>query len=197
MITNYIRSLYDWTLRLAAHRYAKLGLAGVSFAESSFFPIPPDVVLIPMCVARRDRAFHYAFICTVSSVIGGLFGYAIGYFLFETIGEPIMQFYAKTDDFSALQARYDQWGGWIILAKGMTPIPYKILTILSGVLKQNLLVFIAASVAARAMRFYLVAALIWKYGAPVQEFIEKRLMLVTLLFLILLIGGFAAIKYVV
>lgn len=194
---KHIRALYDWTLGIAAHRHATRGLAAVSFAESSFFPIPPDVILIPMCVARRDRAFFYAFVCTVASVIGGFFGYAIGYFLYETLGEAIIRFYGAGADFAALQAKYDQWGGWIILAKGMTPIPYKILTILSGVLHQNLLVFAVASVAARAMRFFLVAALIWKYGAPIQEFIERRLMLVTFLFLALLIGGFAAIKYLV
>lgn len=196
-MSQYIRRLYDWTLRIAAHRHATLGLAGVAFAESSFFPIPPDVILIPMCVARRDRAFFYALICTVSSVIGGFFGYLIGYTLYETIGEPIIRFYGAGADFAALQARYAEWGGWIIFAKGMTPIPYKILTILSGVMKQNLLVFFVASVAARAMRFFLVAALIWKYGAAVQGFIEKRLMLVTMLFFVLLIGGFFAIKYII
>ncbi len=195
MISRWIHDLYEWTLRISAHKNATAGLAAVSFTESSFFPIPPDIVLIPMCVARRDKAFYYAFICTASSVIGGFFGYAIGYFLFEAIGEPILKFYAATESFEALRQTYDQWGGWIIIAKGMTPIPYKILTILSGALHQNLLVFAVASVVARAMRFYLVAALIWKFGAPIQAFIEKRLMLMTTLFLVLLIGGFAAIKY--
>ena len=195
MISRLIHDLYNWTLRLAAHRHATVGLAGVSFAESSFFPIPPDIVLIPMCVARRDKAFYYAFVCTVSSVVGGFAGYAIGYFLYETIGRQIIDFYAASESFEALRQTYDQWGGWIIVAKGMTPIPYKILTILSGALHQNLAVFMAASVVARAMRFYLVAALIWKFGAPIQEFIEKRLMLMTTIFLALLIGGFVAIKY--
>lgn len=196
MISRLIHDLYDWTLRLAVHRRATWGLAGVSFAESSFFPIPPDIILIPMCVARRDRAFHYAFICTVSSVIGGFFGYAIGYFLFEVIGRPIIDFYGATDGFDSLKATYDEWGGWIIVAKGMTPFPYKVLTILSGAFHQNLLVFSIASVVARAMRFYLVAGLIWKFGAPIQQFIEKRLMLMTTIFLVLLIGGFVAIKYI-
>lgn len=195
MISRWIHDLYQWTLRISGHKNATAGLAAVSFTESSFFPIPPDIVLIPMCVARRDKAFYYAFICTVSSVIGGFFGYAIGYFLFETIGEPILKFYAATESFETLKQTYDQWGGWIIVAKGMTPIPYKILTILSGALHQNLMVFAVASVVARAMRFYLVAALIWKFGAPIQAFIEKRLMLMTTLFLVLLIGGFVAIKY--
>jgi membrane protein YqaA with SNARE-associated domain len=194
---KFIQGTYDWTLRQAAHRHATRVLATVSFAESSFFPIPPDVMLIPMCVARRDRAFFYAAVCTLASVVGGFFGYAIGYFLYETIGESIIRFYGAGADFAALQAKYDQWGGWIIFAKGLTPIPYKILTILSGVMHQNLLVFFVASVAARSMRFFLVAALIWKYGAPIQRFIEERLMLVTFLFFILLIGGFAAIKYII
>lgn len=197
MISRWIHDLYNWTLRLSAHRHAKAGLAAVSFAESSFFPIPPDIVLIPMCVARRDKAFTYALICTIASVIGGFFGYAIGYFLYEAIGRVILEFYGATEKFEALKHTYDQWGGWIIVAKGMTPLPYKILTILSGALHQNLLVFAVASVVARAMRFYLVAALIWKFGAPIQAFIEKRLMLVTTLFLVLLIGGFVAIKYMI
>lgn len=197
MISKLIHDLYNWTLRLAGHKKATTALAGVSFAESSFFPIPPDIMLIPMCVARRDKAFSYAFICTVSSVIGGFFGYAIGYFLFETIGEAIINFYTAGDDFAKMKALYDEHGGWLIVAKGMTPIPYKILTIMSGIFHQNLLVFFAASVVARAMRFYLVAALIWKYGAPIQAFIEKRLMLMTTIFLILLIGGFVAIKYLI
>lgn len=195
MISTLIRRLYDWTLHIAGHRHATLGLAGVSFAESSFFPLPPDIILIPMCVARRDKAFYYAFVCTVSSVIGGFAGYAIGYFLFETIGQAILEFYGATDSFAALKHTYDVWGGWIIVAKGMTPIPYKILTILSGALHQNLLIFGVASIAARSMRFFLVAALIWKFGAPIQEFIEKRLMLMTTLFLVLLIGGFVVIEY--
>jgi membrane protein YqaA with SNARE-associated domain len=197
MISKTIHDLYNWTLRIAGHRHATGGLAAVSFAESSFFPIPPDVVLIPMCVARRDRAFYYAFICTVSSVLGGLAGYAIGYFLYESIGQTITSFYAAEDEFARMKALYDEHGGWLLVAKGMTPIPYKIFTILSGILHQNLGVFIVASIVARAMRFYLVAALIWKYGAPIQAFIEKRLMLMTTIFLVLLIGGFVAIKYMV
>jgi membrane protein YqaA with SNARE-associated domain len=192
-----IENIYARTLKIAAHKNATWGLAAVSFIESSFFPIPPDVILIPMCIANRSRAFFYAAVCTLASVIGGLVGYAIGYFLFETIGQVIVDFYGMNDKFGALQAKYDEWGGWIIFAKGLTPFPYKIITILSGVLHLSLIVFIVSSVFSRAIRFFLVAALLWKYGAPVQAFIEKRLMLVTVLFLLLLIGGFVSLKYII
>lgn len=192
-----LRKLYDWTLRISAHRHAERWLAAVSFIESSVFPIPPDAMLIPMCIANRDKAFRYAAICTAASVLGGMLGYAIGYFLYEALGQSIVTFYGAQEGFAALEAKYAEWGGWIIFGKGLTPFPYKIITILSGVLHLSLPVFIVSSIFSRAIRFFLVAALIWKYGAPVQAFIEKRLMLVTMLFLILLIGGFVAIKYVI
>jgi membrane protein YqaA with SNARE-associated domain len=190
-----LRRLYDWTLRLAAHKHAAWALAAVSFIESSVFPIPPDAILIPLCIAERNKAFRYAAICTASSVLGGLLGYYIGYALYETVGRHIIEFYGMTQKFGALQEKYAVWGGWIIFAKGMTPIPYKIITILSGMLHLALPVFIIASVFSRAIRFFLVAALIWKFGAPIQAFIEKRLMLVTLSFLGLVVGGFISLKY--
>ncbi len=194
---KHIRRLYDWTLRIAAHRHATWGLAGVSFVESSFFPIPPDVILIPMCVANRQKAFFYATICTLSSVIGGLFGYAIGYFLFETVGEAILRFYGMTEKFAELQKMGHEDFGWLIFAKGLTPFPYKIMTITAGLIQMSIPVFIVSSIFARAIRFFLVAGLLWKYGAPIQVFIEKRLGLMTFLFLALLIGGFVAIKFMV
>jgi len=197
IMMKYIRQLYDWTLRIAAHRHATWGLAGVSFVESSFFPIPPDVILIPMCVANRKKAFFYAAICTISSVIGGLFGYAIGYFLFETVGEAILKFYGMTERFAELQKMGHEDFGWLIFAKGLTPFPYKIMTITAGLIQMSIPVFIVSSICARALRFFLVAALLWKYGAPIQEFIEKRLGLMTFLFLVLLIGGFIAVKYII
>jgi membrane protein YqaA with SNARE-associated domain len=190
-----IRKLYDWTIRLSAHRHATWALAGVSFAESSIFPIPPDVMLIPMCLADRKKSLYYATVCTVSSVIGGLAGYAIGYFAYETIGSHIVEIYGLGHKFDEMKGTFDQYGGWIILAKGMTPIPFKILTILSGVLHLSLPVFIISSIGARAMRFYLVAALLWKFGEPIRSFIEKYLGWLTLAFLLLLIGGFVALKY--
>lgn len=191
-----IRNLYNWTLRLSGSKHATPALATVSFVESSVFPIPPDVMLIPMCIARRDKAFFYATVCTIASVIGGVFGYAIGYFLFETLGQKILEIYGAADKFSDMQRRYDEYGGWIILAKGLTPFPFKILTILSGVMKMNLHIFVLSSIAARAMRFYLVAGLLWKFGAPIQAFIEKYLGFVTLAFLLVLIGGFVAVAYI-
>jgi membrane protein YqaA with SNARE-associated domain len=196
VMMKLIRKIYDWTLRISAHRHATWGLAGVSFVESSFFPIPPDVILIPMCISNRSKAFWYATICTLASVAGGLLGYGIGYFLYESIGSSIIEFYGMGGKFSELQSRYAEWGGWIIFAKGLTPFPYKVITILSGVLSLSIPVFIVASILSRSLRFFLVAALIWKYGAPIQSFIERRLGLVTLLFLVLLIGGFALLRYV-
>jgi membrane protein YqaA with SNARE-associated domain len=193
---NSIRKLYAWTLQLSGSKHATPALAAVSFIESSVFPIPPDVMLIPMCIARRDKAFFYATVCTIASVIGGLFGYAIGYFLFETLGQQILQIYGVTEKFADMKLRYDEYGGWIILAKGLTPFPFKILTILSGVMHMNLTVFVVSSIAARAMRFYLVAGLLWKFGAPIQAFIEKYLGWVTLAFLVILIGGFVAVAYI-
>lgn len=192
-----LRRLYDWALNAAAHKHAVWWLTGVSFIESSIFPIPPDAMLIPMCLANRRKAFYYALICTLSSVIGGLLGYYIGYALYETIGEKIISFYGATEKFNTLQTKYALWGGWIIFAKGMTPIPYKIMTILSGLLHLNIGVFIIASIFSRAIRFFLVAGLIWKFGAPVQAFIEKRLMLVTSVFVLFVIGGFVALRYLI
>lgn len=191
-----IRKVYDLTLRISAHKHATWGLAGVSFVESSIFPIPPDVVLIPMCIANRQKAFYYATVCTVASVLGGLLGYAIGYGLYESVGHKIIEIYGMGDKFGDLKARYDEYGGWIIFAKGLTPFPYKILTILSGVMQMNLGVFVVSSIACRAIRFYLVAGLLWKFGEPVKVFIEKYLTWLALAFLVILIGGFALLKYI-
>jgi len=196
VMMKYIRKMYDLALRLSAHRHAVWALAGVSFIESSVFPIPPDVMLIPMCIAERRKAFFYAGVCTLASVAGGLLGYAIGYWLYEALGEKIIAFYGMASRFADMQQKYSEYGGWIIFAKGLTPIPFKIITILSGVLKLSLAVFIPACIASRALRFFLVAALIWKFGAPIQVFIEKYLGWVCFGFLLLLIGGFVALKYI-
>lgn len=190
------RSLYDWTMRQAARPRADRALAVVSFLESSVFPIPPDVMLIPMCLANRQRAFHYAFICTAASVIGGLFGYAIGHFLIETLGQWIIDLYGYAEKWQAFEAAYDEWGIWIILIKGLTPIPYKIVTIASGAAHFSLGVFIVASIATRGLRFFLLAGLLRAYGAPIRTFIETRLTLLGWAFLICLIGGFVAVRYV-
>ena len=155
------RSLYDRMLRLAAHRRALPALALVSFAESSVFPIPPDAMLIPMCLAARDRAFRFAFVCSVASVLGGVLGYAIGYFAYETIGRTIVAFYGLESAMENYRALFAVWGLWIILIKGLTPIPYKVVTIASGVAAFDPAVFVVASIVTRAGRFYILAALLW------------------------------------
>jgi len=191
-----LRRLYDWMMAIAAGPYAVPGLAAVAFIESSIFPIPPDILLIPMVIAAPRRAFHYAAVATLASVAGGFLGYAIGYYAFEAIGRPILVFYHVMDKYDALKAQFDQWGAWIIIAKGMTPIPYKLLTITSGALKFDLATFAAASVISRSLRFFLVAALLWWFGEPIRLFIERRLTLVTSLFLVALIGGFVVLRVI-
>jgi membrane protein YqaA with SNARE-associated domain len=189
------RPLYDWTMRQAARPRADRALAVVSFLESSIFPIPPDVMLIPMCLADRSRAYYYAAVCTVASVIGGLFGYAIGYFLLETLGRWVIDLYGYAEKWQAFEEAYAEWGVWIILIKGLTPIPYKIVTIASGAAHFSLVIFIAASVATRGLRFFLVAGLLRIYGEPIRDFIEKRLTILGVIFVVCLIGGFVAVRY--
>jgi len=190
-----IRKLYDWTLSLARHPHALWALAFVAFIESSVFPIPPDVLMIAMIVARPSRAFVIAGVATVASVAGGLAGYAIGYGAFETVGRPVLEFYGKDAYFAEFQARYNEWGAWAVLIAGVTPFPYKVITILSGATALNIWVFMIASLIARAFRFFIVAALLWKFGAPIRDFIEARLGLVFTVFMALLLGGFLAIRY--
>jgi membrane protein YqaA with SNARE-associated domain len=190
-----MRRAYDWTMRTAAHDKAPQALFWVSFAESSFFPIPPDVMLIPMVLAKRAKAWLYAGIATVASVLGGIGGYAIGYFLYETLGRWLIAVYGLGPQFEAYRAAYNEWGLWIILIKGMTPIPYKLVTIASGAAAFDFWVFIAASIVTRGARFYLVAGLLYWLGEPIREFIERRLTLVTTAFLVALIGGFFVLRY--
>ncbi|MEQ9145752.1 MAG: YqaA family protein [Parvibaculaceae bacterium] len=185
-----LRGLYDWTMNLAAHRHARWGLALVSFAESSFFPIPPDVALIPMVLAKRALAWTYALICTVASVLGGVAGYAIGFFFFVQLGEPILNFYGYTEQFASFAARYNEYGVWIVLIAGLTPFPYKVITIASGATGLNFLVFMVASIAARGMRFFAVAGLLWWFGEPIRTFIDRYFGLLSIAFVVLLIGGF-------
>lgn len=189
-----LRKLYDQVLRLAAGRHATASLAAVSFAESSFFPVPPDVMLAPMVFAKPEKAYFYATVCTVASVLGGILGYAIGYFL-TPVGEAILRFTGHADGMPQMQAWYDQYGVWVILAKGLTPIPFKLVTIASGVLHYAFLPFVIACVATRAARFFIVAALIKKFGPQIQPVIEKRLALFTVLFVVLLVGGVLALKF--
>jgi len=191
-----LRRIYDRVMLLAEGPQAEKWLAIVSFTESSFFPIPPDAMIVPMVLARPERAWRIAFICTIASVVGGFFGYAIGYFLFETVGRPIVDLYGYQAAFDKFQHQFQEWGLWIILIKGMTPIPYKIVTIASGVAHFDLLVFAAASLVTRAARFFLVAALLKVFGPPLRTFIERYLTLVTTALLLLIVGGFVALKYV-
>ena len=188
-----LRRLYDWTISLAQTPHALWALAVVSFIESSFFPIPPDVLMIPMIIARPSRAFLIAGIATVASVTGGLFGYYIGAALMETVGQPILEFYGKGDSFAEMSAVFNDYGAWAVVIAGVTFLPFKVITIASGVTGLPLSVFIASSIFARSLRFFLVAALLWKYGEPIRDFIEKRLGLMFILFCVLLIGGFAMI----
>jgi membrane protein YqaA with SNARE-associated domain len=189
-----LRRLYDWIMALAESPKALWALAVVSFAESSFFPIPPDPMLVPMVLANRKRAWVFAGVCTAASVVGGIAGYAIGYAL-EGVGQSILAFYGHDDAMSAFQTMFAEWGLWIILVKGMTPIPYKVVTIASCMAAFDLKVFIAASIVTRGGRFFLVAGLLYYFGEPVREFIERRLTLVTTLFFVLLVGGFVALRY--
>ncbi len=190
-----LRRLYDWTMALSAHPKALWALAAVSFVESSFFPIPPDALLIPMALAKPARAWRIALVCTVSSVVGGMFGYAIGYFAFEAIGRPMLELYGYGSKFAEFRDWYNAWGAWAVFIAGLTPFPYKVITILSGVTALDLAVFTIASVLARGLRFYLVAALLWWFGEPIRIFIEKRLGLLTVLFCVLLVGGFVVARY--
>lgn len=190
-----LRRLYDWVIRLAGHPRAIPAIGLISFLESSIFPIPPDVMLVPMVLARRSKAFVIALVCTVCSVLGGLFGYAIGYFFFQTIGAWVVKTYGLESGLEAFRAGFEQYGTWIILIKGLTPIPYKLVTIASGAAHFDLFTFVWASILTRGARFFLVAALLWRFGEPIRAFIEKRLTLLTWLFLIALIGGFVVIRY--
>jgi membrane protein YqaA with SNARE-associated domain len=191
-----MRRLYDWMMWLAGHDKAPHALFWIAFVESSIFPIPPDVMLVPMVLAKRAKAWIYATICTLGSVIGGMAGYAIGYYLFEYIGEPILNLYGYGTKFQDAAALFNAWGPWILIAKGWTPFPYKVLTIAAGFFKMSIGPFILASIVARAMRFYLVAALLYWFGPPIRDFIERRLSLVTTVFVVLLVGGFVAVRYV-
>ena len=189
-----IRALYDWMFRLAAHRGAPKTLAFFSFVESSFFPIPPDVLLIPMVLADRTKWWRLALICTIASVLGALLGYATGALAFEFIGKPILEFYGALEKFDQIANWYNTYGGWGVLFAAVTPFPYKVLTIFSGATGLSLLTFVVVSVIGRSLRFFLVAFLLYKFGDPIRQFIEKRLNLMFTLGVILLVGGFASIK---
>jgi membrane protein YqaA with SNARE-associated domain len=190
-----LQRLYDWVMRLAAGPRAEVTLAAVAFIESSVFPIPPDVLLIPMILAAPARAWRYAAVATAASVAGGFLGYAIGYFAFDAIGRPVLEFYHAMPAYEQFKAAAAEWGAWVIILKGATPIPYKLITIASGFVKFDLATFAVASLISRSLRFFLVAALLYWFGEPIRRFIERRLVLVTSAFAATLVGGFLVLRY--
>jgi membrane protein YqaA with SNARE-associated domain len=190
-----IRQLYNWTLSLANSPNAMWALAIIAFLESSVFPIPPDILMIPMILARPSRAFLIAGVALLASVLGGLMGYFIGAGLFESVGQPVLNFYGKGDAAAEFNQRFNEWGVWAVLIAGVTPFPYKVITIMSGWTGLNLWVFIFSSIIARGLRFFIVAGLLWKFGTPIRDFIERRLGLMFTLFIILLFGGFYVMRY--
>lgn len=190
-----LRRLYDWTMDLAGHRHALRALAVVSFVESSFFPIPPDLLIIPMILAARHRAWLIATVCTLASVAGGLAGYAIGALFFDTVGQPIVAFFGYMGDFAEFQQGYEEWGAWIVAGAGVTPFPYKVITITSGFMDLDLVVFTIASVLSRGARFFVLAALLWKFGPSIRVFIETYLPWLATAVFILLFVGFLIYRY--
>ncbi len=190
-----LRGLYDWTLSLAGHPRALWFLAFIAFIESSVFPIPPDILIIPMVLAIPSRAWLIALIATVSSVLGGIAGYMIGAFAFEAIGQPILESLGKAESMAEFNERFNDFGFMAVLIAGLTPFPYKVITIMSGWTGLPIMTFIATSIIARGLRFFVLAGLLWKFGAPIKVFIEKYLGLLFTLFVIMLIGGFHAVRY--
>ncbi len=190
-----LRRLYDWTLSLAATPYALAALAVVAFAESSVFPIPPHALLVPMVLAAPQQAWKIAAVCTLASVLGGALGYWIGAELFQAVGQPVLDFYGKMDKFDTFSASFNEYGAWAVLIAGITPFPYKVITITSGATSLDFTVFMISSLIARGFIFFVLAALLWKFGPPIREFVEKRFGLVTTAFFVALIGGFAVLRF--
>ena len=194
---NLLRKLYDWTLEKSKDPKAPWFLAIISFVESSFFPIPPDIILIPMIIAKRAKAWFFAFICTISSVLGGVSGYLIGYFFYLTIGEFIIELYSYQNEYSDFKSKYEgEIWLWFVFFAGLTPFPFKIITIASGALKINMISFVAIALVSRGLRFYLVATLLKFFGNYIKEYIDKYFNILTFVFFILLIGGFIFFKYI-
>ncbi|MGH1578031.1 YqaA family protein [Planktotalea sp.] len=190
-----LKKLYDVTLSWAEHPHALWVLAIVSFVESSFFPIPPDILMIPMILAKPSRAWLIASVALIASVLGGLLGYAIGALAYEQFGAPILESLGKAHAMEEFSTRFNDLGFWAVLTAGITPFPYKVITIMSGWTGMPLATFIVTSIIARALRFYLVALLLWKFGAPIRDFIEKRLPLMFTLFVVLLFAGFYVVRF--
>lgn len=191
---NWHRRLYHWVLSWAEHPQATWALFALAFAESSFFPIPPDVLLIALCLGQPRRAWWYAAVCTTASVLGGLAGYAIGMGLYESVGRPILEFYGLMEKYGEVQELYRRYDVWAVGIAGLTPIPYKAFTVTAGAFGISLPGFVAASIVGRGLRFGIVAALLRLWGEPAREFIDRHLGILTILFAVLLIGGFFVIR---
>ena len=192
---SLLRRLYDWCIDAAHKPHAVWIMGAVSFAESSFFPVPPDIMLVPLALARPEKAFRLALWCTLTSVAGGLVGYAIGALLYDSVGQWLMSLYGYTDKVEGFRAAYAQWGAWIILLKGLTPIPYKVVTITSGFAGYNVFLFILFSLISRAGRFYIVAALLYFYGDQARDIIERRLGLWVTISAVIVVVGLVASAY--
>lgn len=194
---RWIKKIYDWVIHWAETPYAVPALIILAFSESSFFPVPPDFLLIPVCLGKRNKAFYFAFICMVSSVTGGMLGYFIGWGFYETIGIKIVHFYHAEELFKQLCIKFNAYGFWAILVPALTPIPYKIFTISAGVTRIGFPTFIIASILGRGIRFFAVAWLLWMFGQPIKTFIEKYFNILSFLAVALLIGGFIALKLLI
>lgn len=192
---HMLRSLYDWVLHWADTPYGMPALFLLAFAESSFFPVPPDLLLIALAISIPTRAFRFAFVCSVGSVLGGMVGYLIGWQFYELIGEPIIAFYQAQEKFHTVELWYKEYGVWAVAVAGFTPIPYKVFTIASGVFQLHFVKFVVASILSRSARFFLVSVLIWFCGPKIKPFIDKYFNLLVIAFTIALIGGFVLVKY--
>ena len=190
-----LRRSYDWTMRLAAHRRALPILGLIAFIESSFFPIPPDAMLVPMVLAKPKHWFRIASVCTLASVAGGVFGYLIGMFLYDTLGVILVDFYNLSDEIHDFSSLYNEWGGWIVFGAGLTPFPYKMITIASGLSNLDLLLFITASIGGRGLRFFLLAGILSWFGPIIQATLDRYISALTILIFILLISSVIVIKY--
>ena len=191
-----IRKLYAWTLALAGHPQALWALAIIAFLESSVFPIPPDILMIPMILAQPKKAFFIASVALIASVAGGLLGYLIGATLYDEVGQPVLSFLGKTDIAEEFNSRFNELGFWPVLIAGLTPIPYKIVTIMSGWASAPIGAFVVASICARGIRFFVVAFLLWKYGEQINNFIQRKLNLLFIILMLLLIAGFGLTKLI-
>lgn len=193
---RFIKKMYEWVLHWAETPYAVPALFLLAFSESSFFPVPPDVLLITLAISIPKKSFKYAMICAIGSVLGGILGYYIGLYGYEAVGKPIVDFYHGQEIMEMIKSKYDQHGFWGILVAAITPIPYKVFTIASGVFRFDFLLFLIASIVGRSTRFFVVAGLIWKFGPSIRDFIDKYFNLLSIVFMVLLIGGFILLKYV-